>query len=110
MQNPLKRENNPDGILFYLTLLTGFFLLLEISFFIQCNKAYLGDFTFVSNQIHIPWRILPGIAYFVLAQVVLHALFLGVVWVIAYFAASALRLKSSACLQLALLSSQSCLW
>lgn len=104
MLNPSKRENNPEGILFYLSLLTGFFLLLEISFFIQCNKAYLGDFTFVSHQIHIPWRILPGIAYFILAQLSLHALFLGVVWCIANFSAQTLRLHGTARLQLALIT------
>jgi arylsulfatase A-like enzyme len=100
MQNPLKQEN--DGLLFYLALLTGFFFLLEVSFFIQCNKAYLGDFTFVSNQIHIPWRIMPGIAYFIFAQLLLHTLFLFIVWSIAYFSAVALHLKGSARLQLAL--------
>ncbi len=58
--------------LFYLLLLTGFFILLEISFFIQCNKAYLGDFTYVSGQIRIPTSIVPGILFFIGAQLFVH--------------------------------------
>lgn len=102
MPSPLKRATNPDGILFYLAILTAFFFLLEVSFFIQCNKAYLGDFTFVSHHIDIPWRILPGIAYFVFAQIVLHTLFLFAIWGLAHFSALTLKLKGGARIQWAL--------
>jgi hypothetical protein len=59
-------------LLVYLLLLTGFFFLLEISFFVQSNKAYLSDFTFVSKQIQLPLSILPGILFFLFAQLLLH--------------------------------------
>lgn len=62
MMTPRKQQN--DGIFLYLLLLTAFFLLLEISFFIQCNRAYLSDYTFVSDNLHIPVTIVPGILFF----------------------------------------------
>lgn len=93
MQNPSNHPSKPEGLFFYLFLLTCFLVLLEISFFIQCNKAYLGDFTFVSNHISIPWRILPGIAAFIAAQLFLHALYLVALW--ALVAGSALTLRLS---------------
>ncbi len=94
-QPQLPPKTNQDGLLFYLSLLTCFFLLLEISFFIQCNKAYLGDFTFVSNQIHIPWRVLPGIGFFIFAQLLVHFLFLMLLWWMASFAASVFKLTEN---------------
>lgn len=96
MQNPSKPKQASEGILFYLIILTGFFFLLELSFFVQCNKAYLGDFTFVSHHIQIPWRILPGIVYFVFAQLFLHLLFAFIVWFLAYFSANTLSFSGRA--------------
>src|SRR5690349_12473171 len=72
MQNPTAQTGKKEGIFLYLFFLTGFFLLLEISFFIQCNRTYLSDFTFVTNSLHIPTTILPGVAYFIFVQLLLH--------------------------------------
>lgn len=68
------------SLFFYLLLLTAFFFLLEISFFIQCNKAYLSDFSFVSSQLQIPLSILPGILYFIFAHLLIHFMFCMIVW------------------------------
>lgn len=76
-------QKQQDGILSSILLLTGFFFLLEVSFFIQCNRAYLSDFTFVSNHIQIPAAVLPGMFYFLFAQVVVHGLFALMIWLIA---------------------------
>src|SRR3990167_2287324 len=57
----------------YLLLLTGFFLLLEVSFFIQCNRTYFSDYTFMASQLQVPASILPAIFYFVFAQILLHS-------------------------------------
>jgi len=70
----------------YLLLLTLFFLLLEISFFIQCNKGYLSDVSFEANQVTIPFSVLPDIFFFVLAQLMIRFLYC----VLAWFVASAL--------------------
>jgi len=83
MQIQTHPQPKKDGLLFYLFMLTGFFFLLEISFFIQCNKAYLSDFTFVSDHIHIPWAILPGIFYFIFAQLCVHFIYCLLVWQVA---------------------------
>lgn len=76
--NPPKK----DGSLFYLTILTGFFILLELSYFVQCNKTYLGVFTFVSKNLHIPATIIPGVLYFLGAQIFIHALYCLGLWII----------------------------
>jgi len=64
----------------YLFMLTSFFFLLEISFFIQCNRDYLSDFSFVSSQLDIPITILPGIIFFILAQLAIHFIYCVVIW------------------------------
>lgn len=73
--------NKKDGILFYLLILTSFFILLEISFFIQCNRIYLSDYTFVSDTLNIPITILPGILYFIAIQLLIHAAFCFIIWI-----------------------------
>jgi hypothetical protein len=99
-----KHLNNTrqSGILSYLLLLTGFFLLFEFSFFILLNKAYLNDFTFISNQMKIPASILPGILLFIGAQLVLHLIFALIVWLVATFNAYLLRLSADYKFKLAL--------
>lgn len=78
-----------EGILFYLLMLTGFFFLLEVSFFIQCNRGYLSDYTFVSDSLNIPVTIVPGIAYTIIAQLCIHLFYCLLVWIsvelISYF-------------------------
>lgn len=75
-------QKKNDGILFYLLLLTFFFLLSEVSFFIQCNKAYLFDFTFVANNLHVPAVILPDFIFFILAQLSLHVVYCLLVYAV----------------------------
>ncbi len=69
-----------DNLFFYLLLLTSFFLLLEISFFIQKNKAYLIDFSTISNAITIPYAIIPPLIAFLLVQLSLHLLYCILIW------------------------------
>lgn len=75
--------NKKDGILFYLLVLTSFFILLEISFFIQCNRVYLSDYTFVSDTLNIPITIIPGILYFIFMQLCIHVAYCLIVWIMA---------------------------
>lgn len=71
-----------DNLFFYLLLLTSFFLLLEISFFIQKNKAYLADFSTISHAITIPYAIIPPLMTFLLVQLSLHLLYCILIWAI----------------------------
>jgi len=61
-----------SNIIGYLLLLTGFFVLIELAFFILCNDSYLSIFKFVSDRIHLPASILPGIFFYIFAQLLLH--------------------------------------
>ncbi len=79
-------------MLFYLAILTIFLIFLEISFFIQCNQAYLSDFSFVADKIHIPFSILPGVFHFIAAQLFVHAMFCLLVWACATLSANTLKL------------------
>ena len=66
---------------FYLLVLTGFFLLLEISFFVQCNQAYLYDAPEILNSLDIPGTIIWYIGLFLLIQLSLHLVYCILVWV-----------------------------
>lgn len=92
MQQPIHVAKK-DGIFYYLLLLTAFFLLLEISFFMQCNQTYLVDFTEVSNKLSIPVAVLPGIFYFICAQLLVHLIFCVVVWIMTEFIANVFRVQ-----------------
>lgn len=81
MNIKMQQIHKSEGFLFYLLLLTGFFFLLEVSFFIQCNRGYLEDYTSVSDSLHIPVTIVPGIAYAILVQLSIHFLYCLLVWV-----------------------------
>lgn len=74
---------NYKSNLFYLLFLTGFFLLIEVSFFIQSNEAYFFDFTYVSRQIHIPFSVWPHILFFIAAHLGLHLAYCLLVWMVA---------------------------
>lgn len=91
-----------EGIFFYIFLLTGFFLLLEISFFIQCNRPYLSDFTFVTDKLHIPVSILPGIFYFLFAQAAVHLAYCFLVWYVTLLVADLWQLSAAKRIQLAM--------
>jgi len=71
-----------EGTLPYILLLTGFLMLLEFSYFIQCNRAYLSDYTFVSKNLSIPLTILPGIFYFIAAEFTIHLAYALIVWIV----------------------------
>ncbi len=74
--------NKNDGFFFYLIYLTGFFLLVEISFFIQCNRTYFYEYTFITNHLHIPSTILPGIMFFIFAQLLVHISYCCLAWLV----------------------------
>ncbi len=95
MQTQHATTDKKDGIFLYLLFLTLFFLLLEISLFVQYNKAYLYDFTFVSSELHIPSRILPGIFFFIGAQLTLHLAYCVFVWLITCFIASLIKFTAN---------------
>src|SRR3990167_617315 len=88
-----RNETKDTGYASSLLLLTVFFFLLEVSFFVQCNQAYLDDFNFVSKKIHLPWILLPDILYFFLAQLLLHAAYCCLVWAVTKLVGSMLQLS-----------------
>ncbi|HTM63297.1 MAG TPA: sulfatase-like hydrolase/transferase [Gammaproteobacteria bacterium] len=88
------QSKKQQSIFLYLLLLTTFYILLELSFFIQCNKAYLSDFTFVSGQLSIPYSIIPDIGYFLASQLVVHFGFCLLVWFTAVYSAYLFNIKS----------------
>lgn len=69
-----------SGLLSYLLLLTVFFILLEISFFIQSSDIYLSDVNLVADHFKIPGKVIPGILYFLFIQLFLHFLFTFFIW------------------------------
>src|SRR3990167_3790348 len=81
-------------IFIYLLLLTLFFFLLEVGFFIQCNQDYFSDFDFVSKKLQLPLTLLPGIIGFVAAQIFLHLFYCCFVWAVTQLIANLLRLSA----------------
>jgi arylsulfatase A-like enzyme len=77
----------------YLTLLTGLFILLEISLFIQSSQLYLGDYRLIADQLKIPFAILPGAVYFFSVQLLLHLAFIIFIWGLANLCGNALNLS-----------------
>ncbi len=75
----------------YLWALTGFFILLELSFFIQASSLYLGVFKIVTYHLKIPASVFPGIAYFLLMQLVTHIIYLFFIGYLALLISSALH-------------------
>jgi len=73
-------DEKKSALFSYLLILTAFFILLEISFLIQCSGIYLGDFRLISSHLSIPDRIIPGVLYFVFAQALVHFTFILIVW------------------------------
>ncbi|TAK72335.1 MAG: DUF229 domain-containing protein [Gammaproteobacteria bacterium] len=92
MQNQTAPTGKQGELLVYLAYLTGFFLLLEISFFIQSNKSYLFVFNFVSDRLAIPLTIVPGVIYFIAIQLLVHSLYCLLVWIVTVSAANMLKL------------------
>lgn len=89
------RDSNASGMFFCLLLLTSFFFLLEISFFIQCNKFYFEDFSFVTDNLKVPTSILPSIFYFIVAQLIVHLIYCLLIYVVTLLVANLFYLSSS---------------
>ena len=92
MQRQMVRTAKQRELFVYLLCLTGFFLLLEISFFIQCNKAYFFIFNFVSDRLSIPLTIVPGVIYFIAMQLLIHFIYCLGVWMMAVLMANTFML------------------
>lgn len=83
MQPFILRSDKKQGSLFvYLLILTAIFIVFEISFFIQCNQLYLGDFKLVSHHLQIPVAVLPGILSFAAVFFLLHFIFVLLLWIL----------------------------
>lgn len=80
MRTPMAQQAKKTGTLFSLLILTGFFILLEISFFIQTNKTYFIDFGFVAEKINFSAAMLNDIYFFIFAQLLVHMVFCLWIW------------------------------
>ena len=87
------KSTKQPSLLSYLLLLTCFFMLMEISFFIVCNKAYLIDYTYISGQLKIPAGIVPDILFYLTAQLCIHMGYCFLVWFVAFFTGYLCRLS-----------------
>jgi arylsulfatase A-like enzyme len=74
------KDHRKSGLFIYLLMFTIIFSLLEISFFIQGSGFYLADFKYISDHLSIPYAILPGVFFFLCAQISIHIIFTVVVW------------------------------
>lgn len=72
-------QKKTGGVIIYLFMLTGFFMLLELSFFIQCNKSYLVELPQAAGQLHFPIAALPPVLYFLFVQFSLHIVYVFLV-------------------------------
>lgn len=95
MQKQTRNIRPTESLLLALLVLTSFFFLMELSFFIACNKAYLGDFTFISGHMHIPLSILPGLLVFVFSQLLLHFIYLFFIYCVASCLATMFKLTNN---------------
>src|SRR5688572_171383 len=73
-------SSKKNSLFFYLLALTVFFLMLELSLFIQDSGLYLGDFKLISDRLHLPIAILPGILFYLGSQVFVHLLYSVLIW------------------------------
>jgi arylsulfatase A-like enzyme len=94
MQSIKQQVHKSEGLFIYLLLLTCFYLLLELSYFIQCNRAYLSDYEFMADNLRVPSTIWPGILFFIFAQLAVHFAYCVMVWIVVELSASVLRLSS----------------
>jgi len=85
-----------DKLFSQLLVLTLVFMLMQISFFIQCLHYYFDDFNFIAHKLEIPYAILPGILWFVFAQILVHAGALLLVFAVAVALASFFKLSAKA--------------
>jgi arylsulfatase A-like enzyme len=73
-------KNSKSGLFGYLLLLTGIFALLEVSYFIQRGGIYLSEFTMVTSHLNIPLKVIPGVIFFLFAQLCVHLGFTALIW------------------------------
>lgn len=90
---PQRTSQQQSGLLLYLLILMGLFVLLEISFFIQGSGFYLGDFKLVADQLKIPVTLLPSVAYFFGIQCFIHLAFVILIWALARLIGVALQCR-----------------
>lgn len=88
-------HHKQNWLLIYLIALTLFFILLEISFFIQASSLYLGVFKIVTYHLKIPTSVFPGIAYFLLMQLLIHIAYLFFIYILTLFVSQTFRLTQS---------------
>ncbi len=100
MQQQSNQINNESGLFGYLLLLTTFFILLEISLFIQSSELYLGDYKLVADHLKIPGKIIPGILFFIFVQLLMHFFFTVFIWGMARLIAIPLKFSWSTTVKL----------
>jgi hypothetical protein len=98
----MQQNDKTTGVLFYLLLLTAFFILLELSFFIQSNSVYFSIFSALVDNLHIPITVLPGMLYFIFAQLLVHFSYCLLVWFISLQITKLLHLSADRALYLAI--------
>lgn len=84
-------NHKKTGLLSYLIGLTCIFILLEISFAIQGSEFYLGDFKLMASHLDIPAMVIPGIIFFIFAQLLIHFSYALIIWGVARLASIPLR-------------------
>jgi arylsulfatase A-like enzyme len=70
------------NILFYISLLTVFFILIEISYFIILKNNYLPQLNILTDQFQIPQSVFSALFFLILAQIAVHLCFSVMVWLI----------------------------
>src|SRR3990167_401287 len=98
-EKKLKKNN----LFIYLTLLTSLFILLEISLFIRDSELYLGDFQLIASRLKVPTAIIPGVIYFIGAQLLTHFIFIIFILILARLIGIALHYTVSKIEKLGLL-------
>lgn len=93
MKTP-SEPTDKKNLFIYLLLLTVFFTLIEMSFFIQANQTYLGDFSYISQQLTLPLSMLPEIILFMGAQLLLHLAYSTLIWLCAILLADFFHLST----------------
>ncbi len=91
-QNQLQCHKK-NSLFFSLIVLTVFLVFAEISFLIECSGMYLGDFRLIANHLSVPLGIIPGVLYFLAAQLLIHLFFTVSIWLMAILIGIALNLS-----------------
>lgn len=73
---------NKSSLFYYLIALTLFFIMFEVSFFIHSSELYLGDFKLISNHLHVPITVLPGLLFYLSMQLLIHFVYVIAIVVI----------------------------